>query len=278
MAGRYRLSRVNDMKTSGNTVLITGGTSGIGLELAARLSELGNQVIVTGRNRAALEAAKQRLPDLRVIESDVSDPKAIAELHRQVVAEFPRLNVLINNAGIMRKINLHTFGSDLDDLTREIEINLSGSIRMAMQFLPHLKAQPHAAIINVSSGLAFNPYPIAPIYGATKAAIHSFTQSLRVQLKQTNVEVFELAPPAVDTPLNDAFVEELKGMPVVSVTRLVDQALKGLAKDRLEIRVGFANVSKLLSRIAPGFILKQLSKPVDQMLAQTKTLAKGQPS
>ena len=167
---------------------------------------------------------------------------------------------------------MQTFGNDLEAITEEIEINLSGTIRMVMQFLPHLRAQPSAAIVNVSSGLAFNPYPIAPIYGATKAAIHSFTQSLRVQLKRTNIQVFELAPPAVATPLNHVFAEELKGTPVMSVEKLVAAALQGLERDQPEIRVGFANVSKFLSRVAPGFILKQLSKPVDLMLAQMKQL------
>ncbi|WP_438034242.1 SDR family oxidoreductase [Sorangium sp. So ce204] len=261
------------MKLQGNTILITGGSGGIGFELASQLLRRGNTVIVTGRDQGALDAARRRLPGLRTLQSDVRDPHAIAALHERVMKDFPAMNVLINNAGIMRKVNLQTFGADLQGITEEIEINLSGSIRMVMQFLPHLKAQARAAIVNVSSGLAFNPYPIAPIYGATKAGIHSFTQSLRVQLKQTNVRVFELAPPAVDTPLNHTFADELRGTPLMSVAKLVDETLKGLERDRPEIRVGFANVSKLMSRIAPGFILKQLSKPVDQMLAQMKQLS-----
>ena len=186
------------------------------------------------------------------------------EISPITVSDFPELDVLVNNAGVMRKMNLHV---EQADIAEEIDINLTGSIRMVMQFLPHLRAQPSAAIVNVSSGLAFNPYPIAPIYGATKAGIHSFTQSLRVQLKNTNIKVFELAPPVVDTPLSQAFAEDLKGTPLMSVTKLVDEAMKGLEKDRLEIRVGFANVLSIMSRLAPGFILKQLSKPVDRMLA-----------
>jgi uncharacterized oxidoreductase len=260
------------MKTSGNTILITGGTSGIGFELAAQLSKRGNTVIVTGRDRAALAATKERLPEACVLESDVSDSRSIVELHRRVLSEFPQLDVLINNAGVMRKINLHAFAGDLDDITREVDINLSGTIRMVMQFLPHLKSRRRAAIINVSSGLAFNPYPISPVYGATKAAVHSFTQSLRVQLKNTRIEVFELAPPAVDTRLNHAFTEELQGTPLMSVGKLVAEALRGIERDKLEIRVGFANVSKLMSRLAPGVILRVLSRPVDRMLAQMKQL------
>ena len=262
------------MKLEGNTILITGGSGGIGFELASQLLRRGNVVIVTGRDQAALDAARQKLPGLRAIRSDVRDPQAIAALHERVMREFPAMNVLINNAGVMRKINLQTFGADLEGITEEIEINLSGSIRMVMQFLPHLKAQPRAAIVNVSSGLAYNPYPIAPVYGSTKAGIHSFTQSLRVQLKHTNVQVFELAPPAVDTPLNHIFAEDLQGLSLMSTTKLVEEGLKGLERDRPEIRVGFASVSKLMSRVAPGLILKQLSKPVDQMLAQMKQLSR----
>jgi uncharacterized oxidoreductase len=141
------------------------------------------------------------LPSVHSIQSDVSDPAAIAELYRQLVAEFPSLNVLINNAGIMRKINLHTSGSDLLDLTREIDIDLNGAIRMTVQFLPHLKMQKRAAIVNVSSGLAFVPLAVLPVYCAAKAALHSFTQSLRIQLRTTNVTVFELAPPITQTGL-----------------------------------------------------------------------------
>ena len=171
------------MKLSANTVLITGATSGIGLELALQLLALNNTVIVTGRDEVKLQKISREYPHLHTIQSDVSDPKAIATLCQIAVERFPRLNILINNAGIMRKINLQDKGSDLKDIGLEIETNLLGPIRMVKQFLPLLSAQPSAAIVNVSSGLAFSPFPISPIYCATKAGLHSFTQSLRVQLK-----------------------------------------------------------------------------------------------
>jgi uncharacterized oxidoreductase len=142
------------MRLSGNTILITGGTSGIGLELATRFATLENTVIVTGRSQAKLDAVSTKLPGVHAIQSDVSDPTAITALYEYVTGRFPDLNMLINNAGIMRKINLHGFGSSLLDLTREVEINLDGPIRMTVQFLPQLKAQKAAAIVNVSSGLA----------------------------------------------------------------------------------------------------------------------------
>lgn len=258
------------MKLNGNTVLVTGGTSGIGLEFATRLLQLGNTVIITGRDSGKLNLAKQKLPKVHTIQSDASDPKAIANLYDKVIHAFPALNVLINNAGQMRKINLHDPGNDLMDITREIETNLSGTIRMVQQFLPHLKKQPSAAIMNVSSGLAFVPFPIAPVYGATKAGIHSYTQSLRVQLKQTPVKVFELAPPLTQTSLVEAFdPDDMKGGAAMSVAAMVGHALKGMERDRLEIRPGQSNALKLMSRIAPGFMLKMLSQSVDSMLASS---------
>jgi uncharacterized oxidoreductase len=250
------------VKLTGNTVLITGGSSGIGFELASQLIKLENKVIVTGRNQELLAATGQSLPGVHTIQSDVSDPMAIAELYRQVTADFDDLNVLINNAGVMRNIDLQNCGSDLVDITREIDINLSGSIRMITQFLPHLKNQPSAAIVNVSSGLAFVPFTISPVYSATKAALHSFTQTLRIQLKNTNVKVFELAPPGTDTALfTGVFAgNENSTIKPMDVKVLVKHALSGIERDRFEIRPGVSNALKLMSRIAPEFMLKQLSK------------------
>ncbi len=258
------------MKINGNTILITGGTSGIGLEMAKQLLELGNQIIITGRDQVKLENIKAQLPKVTIVQSDVNSPTAIKALYDQMIQAFPELNILINNAGIMRKINLHDEPSDLEGITQEIETNLNGPIRMIKEFLPHLKAKKEAAIINVSSGLAFVPLPISPIYSATKAALHSFTLSLRVQLKNTKVKVFELAPPATKTTLLDHFAEDLKGNSIMNVTKLVNCAVKGIEKDVFEIRPGQSNLLKMMSRLAPQFILNQLSKPVDNMLQNVK--------
>jgi uncharacterized oxidoreductase len=151
------------MMLSGNTVLITGGSSGIGYEFAVQLLKRGNTVIVTGRDRGKLEQAQKNLPSLHTIQSDLGDSGAIPLLFDAVVEKFPRLNVLINNAGIMRKINLLDESHTVDDISREIETNLTGTVRMVTQFLQHLMRQNGAAIVNVSSGLAFVPLPIAPI-------------------------------------------------------------------------------------------------------------------
>ena len=173
----------------------------------------------------------------------------------------------------MRKINLHDAGNDLLNITREIEINLKGPVWMVKQFLPHLETKQTAAIVNISSGLAFVPLPISPIYSATKAAIHSFTQSLRIQLKNTNIRVFELAPPGTETPLfrGEFTADDLGGAKGMDVQILAKRAIDGLRKDVLEIRPGLSNVLKLMSRLAPQFILKQLGKSTDKMLALTTT-------
>lgn len=248
------------MKLQGKTILITGGTSGIGLEFARQLSALGNTVITTGCNAERLAAARRALPGLHTYRSDVADPAAIEALHNAVLARHPTLDVLINNAGIMRNLNLNQL-HDLADVTREIDINLSGPVRMVQQLLPHLREQREAAIVNVSSGLAFVPMPISPIYCATKAAMHSYSQSLRAQLEGSGVTVIELAPPGVETPLfRGEFAEEMKGQKAMDVGVLVKRAIAGMEAGRLEIRPGVANVLKLMSRLAPGFIFSQLAK------------------
>ncbi len=248
------------MKLSDKTILITGGTSGIGLELARQLLSRGNTVLVTGRNQEKLDAARQAIPGLHTFKSDASDPAAIAALHRSIVAQFPALDTLVNNAGIMRNLNLNE-ARDLTDVTREIDINLSGPLQMIQQFLPHLKTRPGALIVNVSSGLAFIPLPMSPVYCAAKAALHSYTQSLRVQLQSTGVTVIELAPPGTETALfRGVAAGEHKGPKPMDVTVLVKKAIAGIEAGQLEIRPGLANVLKMMSRVAPAFMLKQMAK------------------
>ena len=248
------------MKLQNKTILITGGTSGIGLELARQLLQRGNTVLVTGRDPEKLEATKEALPGVHGIQSDVSDPSAIEALHDSVVAKFPALDVLVNNAGIMRNLDLNQT-RELTNVTREVDINLSGPIRMVQQFLPHLKTRPGSAIVNVSSGLAFVPFPMSPVYCATKAALHSYSQSLRIQLRGTGVTVIELAPPGVETPLfRGEFEEELKNEKGMNVVKLGELAISGIESGRLEVRPGQSNLLKTMSRIAPGFMLNQLAK------------------
>ncbi|PKG47306.1 MULTISPECIES: SDR family oxidoreductase [Halomonadaceae] len=207
------------MKTSGNTMLITGGGSGIGRELALRFNALGNTVIVAGRRMETLEETIAGQRDMHAMVADIEDPKAITTFAERVVAEHPNLNVLINNAGIMRREDV-SCTRDLSDAEQTVTANLLGPIRLTNALTDHLVKQPDAAIVNVSSGLAFVPLSGTPTYNATKAAIHSYTISLREQLKG-KVELIELAPPAVQTeltpgqstregymPLND-YIEEV---------------------------------------------------------------------
>jgi uncharacterized oxidoreductase len=248
------------VRLSGRTVLITGGTSGIGMELARQLIQRGNRVIITGRDQAKLDAARRALPAADIVQSDVSDPAAVAALHASVIAKFPALDTLINNAGIMRNVRLDQ-RRDLNDITREIDINLSGPVRMVQQFLLHLKSRQGALIVNVSSGLAFVPFPMSPVYSATKAAIHSYTQSLRIQLEGTGVTVVELAPPGTETPLfRGEFAEEMNGQKGMDVKILAAKALAGIEAGKLEIRPGLSNVLKTMSRVAPQFMLNQMAK------------------
>lgn len=160
----------------------------------------------------------------------------------------------------MRNLNLQQPRA-LSDITREIEIGLNGPIRTVQQFLPHLKTRKQALIVNVSSGLAFIPFPISPIYSAAKAGLHAFTQCLRIQLRDTNVCVVELAPPGVETPLfRGEFAEEMKGQKGMDVSELVQKAITGIEAGKLEIRPGLSNLLNIMRRIAPSFMLAQLAK------------------
>ena len=239
------------MKLSGNTVLITGGTSGIGYEFAAQLLKRGNTVIVTGRDWSRLEQAQRGLPGIHAFQSDVSNTRAIPLLFSAVIEKFPALNMLINNAGIMREVDLLDQGTGLEDIGREIATNLIGTVCMVKEFLPHLNSQAFAAIANISSGLAFVPLPIAPTYCAAKAGVHSFTLSLRVQLKGT---------PLTQTSLfREVHVEKVKGIRMMDVSKMVGKAIQGLERDHFEVRPGLSNVLKLMSRVAPEVILNRLS-------------------
>lgn len=256
------------MELSKNTILITGGTSGFGFEFASKLLSLGNTVIITGRNAQKLEETKQILLGLHTIKSDVSKVEDISALFEEVTKRFPGLNMLINNAGEMRKIALQD-DHDLYDITREIEINLMGPIRMVQEFLPHLKKQKDAAILNVTSGIALSAFPIAPVYSASKSGLRSFTQCLRVQIRTTGIKVFELIAPGSTTPLNDRFRNgaSVDTKMLISPEKIVDEALKGLRSNTYEIFPGPAKIMRILSRLAPKFLLSQATKTGEQAMS-----------
>ncbi|SEC28538.1 Short-chain dehydrogenase involved in D-alanine esterification of teichoic acids [Streptomyces sp. 3213] len=190
------------MKMTGNTILITGGTSGIGLGLALRLHEAGNKVVVAGRRKELLDEITAEHPGIDGLVLDVADPDSIAQARETVAASHPGLNVLVNNAGIMVRENLLD-PAELQVAEDHVATNLLGTIRMTYAFLPLLSGKDDAVVMNVTSALAFVPYPSTPTYSATKAALHSFSDSLRVQLAgaDAGVQVIEVAPPGVRTTL-----------------------------------------------------------------------------
>lgn len=188
------------MKLSGNTILITGGGSGIGRGLAEAFHRLGNQVIIAGRRKQALDEATAANAGMKSLALDIQDAKAVSDFAARAAQQFPALNVLVNNAGIMRAEDILA-EHDASLAESIVATNLLGPIRLTLALLPHLEKQPEAAIMNVSSGLAFVPLALTPTYCATKAAIHSYTASLRYRLRKTHIEVLELIPPYVQTEL-----------------------------------------------------------------------------
>ncbi|MDQ8004374.1 MAG: SDR family NAD(P)-dependent oxidoreductase [Pedobacter sp.] len=242
-----------DLKNS--TILITGGTSGIGLEMVKQLTEQGAKIIVTGRNEDALNKTKAQYPNVHTFRSDVSNPKAIEQLYQDVTQQFPDLNIIINNAGQMRLIDLQDTSLDLENINREVQTNLSGTIQMAHQFLPHLLSKKSAAIVNVSSGIAFMSYSPAPIYSATKAGVRAYTQALRLQLENTNVKVFEIIPPGVKTNLQNEWQVQPNESMMMDADKMVNVVIKGLKEDKKELKPFLISVIKTATRIFPNVLL-----------------------
>lgn len=244
------------MELKNSTILITGGSSGIGLEFVKQLTEQRANIIITGRNLDTLNETKKQFPKVHTFQSDVSKPKDIEQLYKDVTQQFPELNIIINNAGIMRLIDLQDTTLDLENINREIATNLSGTIQMVHQFLPHLIKKKSSAIVNVSSGIAFMTYSSAPVYSASKAGVRAYSQALRLQLKETNVKVFEVIPPGVNTNLQNDWVLQPKPSMMMNVDRMVNVAIKGLLKDKPEIKPFLLSVIKAVSRVAPNLLMK----------------------
>ena len=200
---------------SDNTILITGGGSGLGRGLAEAFQALGNKVIIAGRGEKALDETTAANPGMKSLTVDITDPASIRSLAHRFAEEHSALNVLINNAGIMRPENWVANPENLADCEAMVTTNFLGPIRLTAALLPLLRKQPRATVMNVSSGLAFVPLAMTPTYCATKAAVHSYTQSLRYQLKETSVEVLELIPPYVATTLmGEAQANDPRAMPL----------------------------------------------------------------
>jgi uncharacterized oxidoreductase len=228
------------MKTSGNTVLITGGGSGIGLALAEALIDLRNEVIVCGRHRERLRAAKKRLPGIHVRVCDVSVSRSRQALVDWLMTDFKDLNLLVNNAGIQRSVDFLKGSRDLGEADEEIATNLTAPIHLSALLIPHLRRKKEAAIVNISSGLAFTPLAAVPVYCATKAAVHSFSVCLRHQLRDTSVRVFEIAPPMVSTGLAGIRKRPEENASTMSAEAVAVGILDAMERDVAEVALGAA--------------------------------------
>lgn len=238
------------MKTSKNTVLVTGGSSGIGLALAKRFISEENLVIITGRNAKKLEDAANETPGLHTIVADMRDSGHVQRLAK----EAQHCNILINNAAIQMNYVLHKNKNHLEATRDEIETNFTAPIQLTSLLLPSLMKKKEAAIINVSSALALYPKENAPIYCATKAALHSFTQALRYQLEHTNIKVFEIMPALVDTPMTAG-----RGRGKISPDTLVDEFWKNFQKGRFFSPIEKVKLLMMVGRISPS-IAKRLMR------------------
>ena len=242
------------MKLTGNTILVTGGATGIGLALVKRFLERGNEVIICGRREDRLAEVKEAFPGIHTRVSDVAGADGRAELAYWVVAEFPGLNVLVNNAGIQRRIDL-TATEDWNETRSEIAINLEAPIHLTQLLYPHLATMQNAAIMNVTSGLSFTPLANVPVYCATKAALRSFTLSLRWQLKETETDVIEIIPPAVDTDLQAPGLHTFG----VNVGEFSDHVFAGLEAGSNEIAFGTALTASQASRESLNAIYERMN-------------------
>jgi uncharacterized oxidoreductase len=220
------------MKLSNRTVLVTGGASGIGLGIAEAFQRSKSKVIVCGRNREKLSTVKEKFPDIMALPCDVGDARQRKTLAAEVLRRFPDLDILINNAGIQRYIDLQKGYDELKSGEDEIAINFVSTVELTALFIGHLMKKPSAAVINVSSGLGFMPMLNTPVYSATKAAIHTYSLVLRQQLKDTSVKVIEIVPPMVDTDLNkvgrDGAHFKFRG---ISLSEYIPTVIKGLEND-----------------------------------------------
>ena len=249
------------MKQSKQIVLITGGSSGIGLAIAKKYMENDNTVIITGRNLQKLGAIQRDFPKIHIFQSDVTDSNEIKKLAIDIDQQFGGIDVLINNAGIMNLVDAGNESNDLQKQMQEIDINYNSPIRVLHYFLPQLKKSKNAVLVNVSSGLAYVPFAQAPTYSGTKSALHFWTQGIRPQLKPHRIKVVELLPPVVDTPLaHGADIAEDDNLKPMPPDKLADIFWKDIIAGKEEITPGISKQLKLMSRLAPKFIFKQLNK------------------
>ena len=251
------------MKMSNKTILITGGSGGLGLAFAKGLSE-NNTVIICGRSEQRLAQAQATNPRLKTIVCDVSDKSSISSMINIIKIEYPNLNVLINNAGVMHLHNVAENSLSMEHQQQEIQTNFFGVVALCDALIPQLKQQKEAAIINITSGLAYMPFLAAPVYTATKAAIHSYSQSIRQALKSSSITVFEALPPMIDTEMSKGL--EMPGIAKVSAEILAKNIIKKIEKQQLEIRPGTAQMMIRMYKIFPWMINTMMAKMAPKIL------------
>jgi uncharacterized oxidoreductase len=252
------------MKRSGNTVLITGGSAGIGLALAETFLNEGNEVIICGRTRATLDQAQKRFPRMSIIVADVSLQTGRDIIAAEVADRFPKLNVLVNNAGIY-SITDFKEPNYISNLEAEIATNLVAPIALIHQLLNILEKQSDATIINVTTGYVFIPSAHASSYSATKSGLRALTQGLRFNLRNSSIHVVEVIPPTVDTQMN-----EDKIVSKMSPAIFARKAFKGLVNGQDEIAIGVSRVGRILSRIAPKFGFNKMNMDEEKLQKATK--------
>jgi uncharacterized oxidoreductase len=244
------------MKLENNTVLVTGGSSGIGLELSKSLVQKGNKVIICGKSVEKLNAARNAEPRLITYQCNLSDSQQCNDLALKIKQNHPELNILINNAAIVNRIDFINEDTAMELAENEYQTNLIAPIRLIKLLYKTLSANDSSAIINITTGLIYAPRVIYSFYNSSKSALHSFTQTLRIRLKNEKTKVFEVMFPAVDTPWHQGNPPKI----AIGVEKAVAGMLIGLEKDKPEIRVGGAKILYLISRIAPGFALKKVNQ------------------
>lgn len=231
--------------------------------------QLNNRVVICGRNLEKLKAAKQKFPSIQIIQCDVSDEDSVAALVKEIRQKYSDLNFLINNAGVMRMWNIQKETTNINQQKQEILTNFFGTVQLTQSLIPHLLKQRNSVVLNVSSALAFVPMSAAPIYNATKAALHSYSISIRQQLQNTNIKVAELLPGAIETDMATEMEKSLgieSNSPKMTPEKLAMLAIKGLKNDAKEIRPGMANTLYFIHRVFPSLAEKMISSQSKRML------------
>lgn len=249
------------MDLTDKIILVTGGSSGIGAEIAARFARMGNRVIICGRNPDTLAAAASRMK-VQAIPCDIADQGQCAAMLRAIAAEHIRLDILVNCAGVMFSYDFAADPATAEKLEAEITINALAPLRLTHAALPLFERSREPGIVFVSSGLAYAPFAQTPAYSGTKALIHHSAMALRHQLKQRGIKVFELLPPVTDTPMADGM--NTGGFRKTPVADVVDALVAGMAHDRYEIAAGASKLLRIMSRVAPGFLFNQMARAFAQ--------------